>query len=111
MPWTHKTMVVPSKNVELARFACELLAGSGGSGMFSTGLSKDGSTPPTHYISSGLIEELFSNMLDNPELLRNIAGEYNLDADSIIEVISSADITNDTAEEVFSRLGLKLISE
>ena len=111
MVWVHKTMVVPSEHVESAKYACSLLAGAGGSGMFSTGLSKDGLPPPSHFVSSGLIEDFFGDLLENPENLRSIADKYNLDADTLISIISSAEITSETAEEVFVRMGLKLASQ
>ena len=111
MVWVHKTMVVPSEYADAAKYACSLLAGAGGSGMFSTGLSKDGLPPPSHFVSSGLIEDFFSDLLENPENLRSIADKYNLDADTLINIISSAEITNETAEEVFVRMGLKLVNQ
>ncbi len=61
--WTHRTIIVPTSAAEFARTACARLAGPGGSGMFTTPLSTTGEAPPTHYISSGLIEPEFAHML------------------------------------------------
>lgn len=61
--WTHRTIIVPASIVESARAACAGLAGPGGSGMFMTPLSTTGEAPPTHYISSGLIEAPFADLL------------------------------------------------
>ncbi len=61
-------MIVPVDHVDLARSLCATLAGDGGSGMFTTALSATGDDPPTHYISSGLIESDFSDLLPLIEL-------------------------------------------
>lgn len=61
--WVHRTIIVPAPVSESARAACAGLAGPGGSGMFVTPLSQTGEAPPTHYISSGLIEAPFADLL------------------------------------------------
>ena len=61
--WVHRTIIVHASVVESARAACAGLAGPGGSGMFTTPLSPTGEAPPTHYISSGLIEAPFADLL------------------------------------------------
>ena len=66
MSWVHRCMIVPTEHAELARVLCEKLAGPGGSGMFTTPLSADGQEPATHYISSGMIEDSFADLLLRP---------------------------------------------
>ena len=61
--WVHRTIIVPASIAEPARAACVGLAGPGGTGMFTTPLSTTGEAPPTHYISSGLIEVPFADLL------------------------------------------------
>ena len=61
--WTHRTLIVPTNQVELARSLCAALAGPAGEGMFTTPLSPTGFFPATHYISAGLIEEQFAAIL------------------------------------------------
>lgn len=63
MVWTHRTLIVPANQVELARSLCAALAGPAGEGMFNTPLSATGLYPATYYISAGLIEEQFSAIL------------------------------------------------
>lgn len=63
MAWTHRTLIVPANQVELARSLCAALAGPAGEGMFNTPLSPTGLYPATHYISAGLIEEPFAAIL------------------------------------------------
>jgi hypothetical protein len=48
-----RTFIVPAAHADLARALCALEAG--GAGMFTTGLSADGTEPATHYISTGQV--------------------------------------------------------
>ena len=61
--WTHRSIIVPEAQAKLARDLCAALAGPGGAGMFTTGLSADGSAPATHWISAGLIDSQFAALL------------------------------------------------
>ena len=54
--WTYRTIIVPAAFQQLAQALCAAAAeGDAGAGMFTTGLSADGTAPATHYISSGYI--------------------------------------------------------
>lgn len=61
--WTHRSIIVPKAQAQLARDLCAALAGPGGEGMFTTGLSADGKAPATHWISAGLIDAQFAALL------------------------------------------------
>ena len=62
--YTHRTIIVPAAFQQLAQALCEAAAeGDAGKGMFTTGLSADGTAPATHYISSGPIYESFADLL------------------------------------------------
>lgn len=61
--WTHRSILVPDAHAQLARDLCAALAGPGGEGMFTTGLSADGSVAATHWISAGLIDAQFAALL------------------------------------------------
>lgn len=62
--YTHRTIIVPAAFQQLAQALCEAAAeGDTGKGMFTTGLSADGSEPATHYISSGPIFDSFADLL------------------------------------------------
>ena len=63
--WVHRTIIVDAAQVELARSLCATLAGPAGDGMFTTPLSASGNLPATHYISAGLLEDEFANLLPN----------------------------------------------
>jgi hypothetical protein len=62
--YTHRTIIVPAAFQQLAQGLCAAAAeGDAGKGMFTTGLSVDGSVPATHYISSGYIFDDFAALL------------------------------------------------
>lgn len=52
-----RTIIVKATDATLARGLAAVVPG--GSGMFTTGLSKTGKAPATHYISSGLLPAPF----------------------------------------------------
>ena len=85
MPWTHRTIIVPGAVVIPARLACEALAGAGGSGMYSVPLSPSGDLPATHWISSGLIEQEFADLLAGPDALAAVGGS----AAVIVQLVAS----------------------
>lgn len=111
--WVHKTIVVSDAVVEQARSLCEQLAGAGGAGMFSTALSADGNEPATHWISSGLIEDQFATMLENPAIFHTAAEQAGIElpAGSIEALLSQCDISDDQAEVAFERLGVQTVQE
>ena len=108
MPWVHRTIIVPNPVVVPARMACEALAGAGGSGMYSTPLSPSGELPATHWISSGLIEQEFADLLANPDALAAIATGAGLDPAPLVAIVAASDITDEPAEAALARLGLQL---
>ena len=108
MPWIFRTIIVPDAVVVHARMACEALAGAGGSGMYSVPLSPTGELPATHWISSGLIEQEFADLLADPELLSAVAGQSGLDPAPLLAAVAVADITDEPADVALARLGLQL---
>ena len=63
-PYTHRNIIVPAAFQQLAQGLCEAAAeGDAGAGMFTTGLSADGTAPATHYMSSGYIFDDFAALL------------------------------------------------
>lgn len=62
--YTNRTIIVPAAFQQLAQALCEAAAeGDAGQGMFTIGLSADGTAPATHYISSGYIFDDFAALL------------------------------------------------
>ena len=130
--WTHRTIIVPASIAEPARAACAGLAGPGGSGMFTTPLSSTGEAPPTHYISSGLIEEPFADLLPLTAVTYgedgtlststrpgNVALTVQLATDAglliteaeVSALLSAVDVSEQSAEDALTRLGLKITTE
>ena len=106
--WTHRTIIVPDAVVIPARMACEALAGAGGSGMYQTPLSPTGELPATHWISSGLIEQSFADLLASPDALAAVATQAGLDPAPLVAIVATADISDEPADVALARLGLQL---
>ena len=129
--WVHRTIIVPAPLVEAARAACAGLAGPGGSGMFTTPLSATGTLPASHYISSGMIEDQFASLLPlitvvrtdgtpttniqpgNAALTAQLAADAGLPftEEEISMLLSAVDVSGQSADEAFARLGLQIIAE
>ena len=106
--WTHRTIIVPDAVVAPTRLACEALAGAGGSGMYSVPLSPNGELPATHWISSGLIEQAFADLLAAPDALAAVASAAGLDPAPLVAIVAAADISDESADVALARLGLQL---
>lgn len=94
-------MVVPTATVEAARAACVALAGSGGSNMFNVPLSPTGEMPATHWISAGLIEQEFADLLANPAPL----------GPEIAAIVAQADVSEEPWQVAVERLGLQVCAQ
>ena len=111
MPWTHRTIIVPAPAVVGARMACEALAGAGGSGMFTVPISADGQLPATHWISSGLIEQDFADLLASPDALTAVATGAGLDPAPLVAIVAASDISDEPADVALARLGLQMCNQ
>lgn len=126
MNWVHRCLIVPAKQVNLARMLCETLAGPGGSGMFTTPLSSTGAEPATHFISSGAIEEPFAQLLPlaefpadgepviypgQPELIAQMATAQGMAVtpDQVQKLLAASDVTEQEAFTALARLGLQIV--
>lgn len=104
--WTHRCMIV---HASIAETCSELAAGltPAGAGMWTTPLSPTGEEPATHYISSGLVDQVLADLLESPEELAAGTGITLAEAQSIL---SAADVSQDDPQSAMARLGLSLIS-
>ena len=130
--WVHRTIIVPAAIAGAARAACAGLAGPGGSNMFTTPLSPTGEAPPTHYISSGLIEEPFADLLpltsvsyaeDGTPFTEtrpgNVALTVQLAADAglplteaeVSALLSAVDVSAQSAQDALTLRGLRMVVE
>jgi hypothetical protein len=69
MTWVHRTLICPTAHVALARALSEGLAGASGALMYSTPLSADGKLPASHWISAGLVQEQYAELMADPDAL------------------------------------------
>ena len=128
MSWQHRCIIVPAEHADLARLLCETLAGPGGAGMFTTALSTTGVDPATHYISSGLIESEFADLLPliefpadadpvihpgQPDLITQMATDQGMGVtvDEVQALLASVDVTEQPPTDALDRLGLRLSAE
>lgn len=128
MIWVHRCMIIPTEHVGLARKLCETLAGPGGAGMFTTPLSTTWVDPATHYISSGLIESDFADLLPliefpadadpvihpgQPDLITQMATDQGMGVtvDEVQALLASVDVTEQPPTDALDRLGLRLSAE
>ena len=125
MSWINRTMIVPEGFVDLARALAEGISGPAGAGMWTTGLSADGTEPATHYISAGLIEDTFASLLplttyttdkDGNESSDTAPGDAQFIADkaeaplAVIEALLDAvTVTDEPAMTAMARLGLVMV--
>ena len=126
MSWVHRCMIVPAEHADLARLLCETLAGPGGAGMFTTALSATGDDPATHYISSGLIESDFADLLPlielpadadpvihpgQPDLIIQMATTQGMGVtfDEVLALLAAVDVTGQDAFAALDRLGLRIV--
>lgn len=129
-PQAFRTMIVPAGQVDLARSICATLAPSGGSAMFSVGLSPDGTAPATHYVSTGYIDEPFANLMPltewheidgawaaiqlsygDPAVVANLCAEAGLEvtATQVAQLFAASDVTEQEPFTAFARLGLAMV--
>lgn len=123
MSWINRTMIVPAEHVDLARALAEGISGPAGAGMWTTGLSADGTEPATHYISAGLIESQFADLLpltvyDSQENATTTSGQAVYVAENaqiqleIVEsLLESVTVTDEDPLITMTRMNLRLISK
>lgn len=125
--WLHRSIIVAADQRDLAAQLCAVLAGPGGSGMFTTPLSANGAAPATHYISSGMIEDNFAALLPldamvddvwtrtYPGLPETIVQLYNatdnppVTLNQVTAVFATADVSEEEPFSVMARLQLQMM--
>ena len=133
MAWTFRTMIVADAVVDTCRSLAMLLAGEGQK-LWTTPLSIDGQEPATHWISTGLIESQFGDLMPlsewiwvvddeetgaghweetvispgNPTLLAELSGGA-VTEEQVIAIFSMCDVTLDEPQQALNRLGLRMV--
>lgn len=133
MAWAYRNMIVADAIVDTCRSLAMLLAGEGQK-LWTTPLSADGKEPATHWISSGLIEEQFADLMPlsewtwvvddeemgtghweetvispgNPSLLAELSGGA-VTEEQVQAIFSMCDVTLEEPQQALSRLGLQMV--
>lgn len=121
--YVHRTMIIPAPLVELARNLAVGLAGEPASGMWETGLSPTGEEPATHYVSSGMIEDTFAEMIVDAEAMHaaTVAAGVEVPLEHLQALVTTSTVTDGTfldeegnlqsegPHQTFARLGLQLV--
>lgn len=124
--WINRTMILPEAFVDMARALAEGISGPAGAGMWTTGLSADGTEPATHYISTGLIEDTFAALLPlttyttdsegnetgetTPGNAEYIAGEAEAPLAVIEALLAAVTVTDEPAHTAMARMGLVIVT-
>ena len=126
--WLHRSIIISADQRDLAAQLCAVLAGPGGSNMFTTPLSADGAAPATHYISAGMIEDNFAALLPldalvddvwtrtYPGLPETIVQLYNatdnppVTLNQVTAVFATADVSEEDPHQAMARLGLQIVT-
>jgi len=125
--YTHRTIICPAAFQALAQGLCEAAAeGDAGKGMFTTGLSADGTEPASHYISSGPIATEFGDLLPltsfdeegapttrpgDVATVEAIAAQAGIDlpAGTIAALFAAIDVTEQEPFTAMARLGVQIV--
>lgn len=102
MSLVHRCMIIPAA----LQAQCQTIPDA--SGMWTTGLSLDGAPPATHYISSGLVDQAFADLLASPIALAAAAGVTLEEAQAIV---AGMHVSEDNPHETLAHMGLSLVTE
>lgn len=100
--WVHRCMIVPAA----LQAQCQTIPGA--SGMWTTGLSLDGAAPATHYISSGLVEQAFADLLASPAA---IAAAIDVTLEEALTLVSTMRTSEGYPHATMAEMGLVLVAE
>lgn len=125
--WVFRTMIVSDAVVDTCRSLAMLLAGDGQK-LWATPLSPTGTEPATHWISSGMIEAQFGELLPLSEWVYHdesgwIENMYQPDTallaersggavtpEQVFVIFSQCDVTMEEPITAIARLGLQIVT-
>lgn len=110
MSLIHRNLIVTAAFADAARELCAAVHPAG-AGMFTVPLSPAGELPATHWISSGLIEQEFADLLASPDALAAVATQAGLDPAPLVAIVAASDISEEPADVALARLGLRLCQQ
>lgn len=100
MRLVHRCMIIPAS----LQAQCQTIPDA--SGMWTTGLSLDGAAPATHYISSGLVDQAFADMLTSPIALSE---ELGVTQEEAAIITSGILVSNEEPHSAMANIGLVMI--
>lgn len=122
--YVDRCLIAPAAYTPLARALCAGIAtGGSGEGMLLTPISVTGLPPATHYISQGMIEEAFADLLPlttfdadgvpttragQPEKIVELSGGMVTLA-QINALLAAIDVTEQDAFTAMARVGVKMV--
>ena len=112
MSYVHRCMIVPAAQAPLARELVVTLAGAPAANMFTTGLSASGDIPFTHYVSTGMIEEQFAQVLADPALMAMLCVSVGRQITELecTALLTACDVSTEEPHVALARLGLSMLT-
>lgn len=124
--WVHRNLIVSDAYVTLARALASGIAGASAQGMWSVPLSATGTLPATHWVSAGLMDEDFANLLPlttfdaegnptttpgQPETIVALSEQLGqpVPLAAVEALLNSAQITLDEGQAGIARAGLVMV--
>jgi hypothetical protein len=127
-----RTLILPANVTPLAQEIAATLS-SGGSGMWTTGLSATGSPPATHFISTGFIPPEFAHMVPEQFWVQDETGAWvqtgsesgnpvavyeactaagmTVTLEQVEAIFAVADVTEQEPFVAMGRLGVMIVQE
>lgn len=108
MTYTFRTMIVPAALAPLARALAAGLSPEAGAGMWQVALAPDGATEPTHYISTGMIDEQFVGAVSDAAILYAACQSAGAEVTQAQcdALVAQSDVSADAPQGAMDRLGL-----
>lgn len=112
MSYIFRTIILPADQTPLAQALAASVSGPPGAGMWTTGLSSDGSAPATHYVSTGMIDEQFAQVLVDADALYAAcqSAGASITKAQCQALVTGADVSEDQPFDAFARMGLQLVT-
>lgn len=102
MRLVHRCLIIPAA----LQAQCQTIPEA--SGMWTTGLSLDGVAPATHYISSGLVDQTFADLLASPVAL---VAAIDVTLEEALTLVSTMRTSEGDPHATMAEMGLVLVAE
>lgn len=108
MTYAFRTMIVPAALAPLARALAAGLSPTAGAGMWEVALAPEGAPEPTHYISTGMIDEQFVGAVSDATVLYAACQATGADVSQAQcdALVAQSDVSDEPPLAAMARLGL-----